>query len=89
MSWETLHLGEFLTLKRGYDLPSSKREEGTVPVVSSSGVTGYHNVAKMKGPGLPDAPLAVLRNRRRSLTGTTAEELASDPQRPPTLHLGG
>ena len=52
MSWETIQLGEFLTLKRGYDLPSSKREEGTVPIVSSSGVTGYHNVAKIEGPGV-------------------------------------
>ena len=52
MGWETIQLGEFLTLKRGYDLPSSKREEGTVPVVSSSGVTGYHNVAKIEGPGV-------------------------------------
>ena len=40
------------TLKRGYDLPSSKREEGTVPIVSSSGVTGVHNVAKIEGPGV-------------------------------------
>ena len=52
MSWETIQLGEFLTLKRGYDLPSSKREEGTVPIVSSSGVTGYHSVAKIEGPGV-------------------------------------
>ena len=52
MSWETIQLGEFLTLKRGYDLPSSKRKEGTVPIVSSSGVTGYHNVAKIEGPGV-------------------------------------
>ncbi len=52
MSWETIQLGEFLTLKRGYDLPSSKREEGTVPIVSSSGVTGVHNVAKIEGPGV-------------------------------------
>ena len=52
MSWETIQLGEFLTLKRGYDLPSAKREEGTVPIVSSSGVTGYHSVAKIEGPGV-------------------------------------
>ena len=52
MGWETIQLGEFLTLKRGYDLPSSKRKEGTVPIVSSSGVTGCHNVAKIEGPGV-------------------------------------
>ena len=27
MSWETIQLGDFLTLKRGYDLPTSQREE--------------------------------------------------------------
>ena len=52
MSWETLQLGEFLTLKRGYDLPSSQRKEGDVPIVSSSGITGRHNVAKVEGPGV-------------------------------------
>lgn len=52
MSWREMQLGEFLTLKRGYDLSSSQREEGDVPVVSSSGVTGYHNTAKVVGPGV-------------------------------------
>src|SRR6056297_3636240 len=52
MSWQTIQLGEFLTLKRGYDLPSSHRKDGDIPVVSSSGITGYHNVAKVKGPGV-------------------------------------
>ena len=45
-------LGEFVTLKRGYDLPSSRRTAGSVPVVSSSGITGRHNTAKVKGPGV-------------------------------------
>jgi len=52
MSWVTTKLGDVLTLKRGYDLPSSIRELGDVPVVSSSGVTGQHNVAKVNGPGV-------------------------------------
>ena len=52
MSWETLQLGEFLTLKRGYDLPSSQRKEGDIPIVSSSGITGRHCVAKVEGPGV-------------------------------------
>lgn len=45
-------LGEFLTLRRGYDLPSSHRKAGTVPVISSSGITGQHDTAKIKGPGV-------------------------------------
>ena len=52
MTWESMPLGEFVTLKRGYDLPSSLRADGPVPVVSSSGVTGRHDVAKVKGPGV-------------------------------------
>lgn len=52
MTWDTIKLGEFLTLKRGYDLPTSRRQEGDVPVVSSSGITGHHNVAKIEGPGV-------------------------------------
>ena len=52
MSWEIRQLGEFLTLKRGYDLPSVQRKEGDIPIVSSSGITGRHNVAKVEGPGV-------------------------------------
>ena len=52
MTWEAMQLGEFVTLKRGYDLPSSRRVDGSVPVVSSSGVTGHHDTAKVKGPGV-------------------------------------
>ena len=52
MTWESIPLGEFVTLKRGYDLASSARRQGSVPVVSSSGVTGCHDTAKVKGPGV-------------------------------------
>ena len=52
MTWESIPLGEFVTLKRGYDLASSARRHGSVPVVSSSGVTGRHDTAKVKGPGV-------------------------------------
>ena len=52
MTWESIRLGEFVTLKRGYDLPSSLRVDGPVPVVSSSGVTGHHDTARVEGPGV-------------------------------------
>lgn len=45
-------LGEIITLKRGYDLPSSKRKAGLIPVVSSSGISGVHNISKVTGPGV-------------------------------------
>ncbi len=52
MSWQTAKLGDVLTLKRGYDLPNRARKPGDVPIVSSSGVTGSHNVAKVAAPGV-------------------------------------
>ncbi len=52
MSWLTQKLGDVLTLKRGYDLPSSKRQFGSIPIISSSGITGTHNICKVEGPGV-------------------------------------
>jgi type I restriction enzyme S subunit len=45
-------LGEVVTLKRGYDLPQKERRYGTVPIVSSSGITDFHDEAKVRGPGV-------------------------------------
>lgn len=52
MSWRDAHLGDVIRLKRGHDLPASDRVPGEIPIVSSSGVTGFHNVAKVAGPGV-------------------------------------
>lgn len=52
MSWRKAHLGDVIRLKRGHDLPASDRVPGEIPIVSSSGVTGFHNVAKVAGPGV-------------------------------------
>lgn len=51
-NWDFSSLGNHITLQRGFDLPSHKRIEGKVPVVSSSGITGYHSEAKINGPGV-------------------------------------
>ena len=45
-------LHEFITLQRGFDLPSNKRISGSVPVVASTGIAGYHNEIKVKAPGV-------------------------------------
>ena len=50
--WLETSLGEVIELKRGYDLPRYKRVPGSVPLVSSSGVSDYHVEAKVKGPGV-------------------------------------
>lgn len=52
MTWAAKRLGDVVTLKRGHDLPESTRQPGLVPVVSSSGITGYHHEAKAKAPGV-------------------------------------
>jgi type I restriction enzyme S subunit len=52
MSWRQGRLGDFLRLKRGHDLPQRARVPGEVPIVSSSGITGFHNEAKVSGPGV-------------------------------------
>jgi type I restriction enzyme S subunit len=51
-AWQQCELGDVLTLKRGYDLPHQERHPGGIPVVSSSGITGFHNEAKVKAPGV-------------------------------------
>lgn len=50
--WQEATLGDVCELKRGYDLPSAAREPGDVPIVSSSGITGFHAIPKVKGPGV-------------------------------------
>lgn len=43
---------DFIELKRGYDLPTKDRIEGNIPIISSSGVSGKHDIEKVKGPGV-------------------------------------
>ena len=50
--WSAGQLGDFIELKRGYDLPSRERRDGPFPIVSSSGPSGTHVEAKVKGPGV-------------------------------------
>jgi type I restriction enzyme, S subunit len=50
--WQECKLGDVITLQRGFDLPQRQRSGGSVPVVSSSGITGFHSVAKVKAPGV-------------------------------------
>jgi len=50
--WRATTLGDVMELKRGYDLPQKNRAAGDVPVVSSSGVSGFHAEAMVKAPGV-------------------------------------
>ena len=51
-SWRDTTLGAIITLKRGYDLPKRLRRDGPFRLVSSSGVTGTHDIAKVDPPGV-------------------------------------
>ncbi len=50
--WRTQSLGEFVTLERGFDLPSQARRPGTVPIFAAGGRIGFHDNAKVEGPGV-------------------------------------
>lgn len=50
--WEVGRLDDVLVLQRGFDLPKVNRVEGHVPIYAATGVTGFHNEAKAKAPGV-------------------------------------
>ncbi|XYK82629.1 MAG: restriction endonuclease subunit S [Labrenzia sp.] len=51
-AWQRAKLIELVELQRGFDLPSTQRVDGPYPVISSSGHSGQHCEAKVKGPGI-------------------------------------
>jgi type I restriction enzyme S subunit len=51
-NWSEKPLGDVITLQRGFDLPSQNRKPGRVPIVSSSGISGYHSEVGVRGPGV-------------------------------------
>ena len=50
--WTRGKLGDFIELKRGYDLAQAVRVPGPFPLVSSAGVSDCHAEPKVKGPGV-------------------------------------
>ncbi|MBS3952971.1 MAG: restriction endonuclease subunit S [Methylomicrobium sp.] len=50
--WKPCNVGDLFTLQRGFDLPVRDRIDGNIPVYASTGINGYHNEHKVKGPGL-------------------------------------
>ena len=50
--WEIGRLDEVLVLQRGFDLPKSDRLDGSVPIYAATGVTGFHDTAKVGPPGV-------------------------------------
>jgi type I restriction enzyme, S subunit len=60
--WRYAMLGDVIELKRGYDLPAAMRRPGNIPIVSSSGRSGYHDEAKVRGPGVVTGRYGTLGN---------------------------
>ncbi|MBZ0205795.1 MAG: restriction endonuclease subunit S [Flavobacteriales bacterium] len=50
--WELGILEDVVTLQRGFDLPKAQRVDGTVPIIAATGITGWHNEARVKAPGV-------------------------------------
>jgi len=50
--WSEVPLGDVLILQRGFDITKKELREGLVPVVSSSGVSYFHDEAKVLAPGV-------------------------------------
>ncbi len=50
--WQRMQFGDFVALQRGHDLPDEKRRSGHVPILGSFGITGRHDQAKARGPGV-------------------------------------
>jgi type I restriction enzyme S subunit len=50
--WERMPFKDALILQRGFDLPKKNRKPGVVPIYASTGINGFHDTAKVKGPGV-------------------------------------
>ena len=50
--WDAIDLGFAIRLQRGFDLPHRSRRKGDVPIVSSAGVSGFHDEWKVSSPGV-------------------------------------
>jgi type I restriction enzyme S subunit len=50
--WRHEKLENVAFLQRGFDLPTSNRVTGKVPIISSGGISGYHNLAQCQAPGV-------------------------------------
>ena len=50
--WERTSFETALTLQRGFDLPIQLRQAGDIPIYGSTGISGYHDKFKVKGPGI-------------------------------------
>jgi len=51
-NWKRTTIGEQVTLQRGFDITRSVQRVGKVPVISSGGISSYHDTSQLPGPGV-------------------------------------
>ncbi len=51
-NYKRVKLEDAITFQRGFDLPQQDRTAGKHPVIAATGVVGYHNDFKVRGPGI-------------------------------------
>lgn len=51
-SWEVVRFIDFAVLQRGFDITKREQRHGKIPVVSSGGISSYHDRAQCSGPGV-------------------------------------
>lgn len=50
--WLETTIGDQATLQRGFDITKVEQRPGKVPVISSGGISSYHDTVGVKGPGV-------------------------------------
>ena len=50
--WKIVRIGREITLQRGVDITKDEQQEGEVPVVSSGGISSFHDLALTAAPGV-------------------------------------
>lgn len=50
--WGKKSINDLMTFHRGYDLTKNNMRGGSIPVVGSTSIIGYHNEFKIEGPGI-------------------------------------
>jgi type I restriction enzyme S subunit len=50
--WKTGQLQDLVFFQRGFDITQAQQNPGPYPVISSSGITSYHDEFKVNGPGV-------------------------------------
>ena len=51
-TWSEKTLEDLVVLQRGFDITKAEQTDGNIPIISSSGITSFHNAAKCAGPGV-------------------------------------